>query len=273
MRHYFIILTMLLFAYVRVFCQTNDVVEDNKKVKKHKNIWDISGPADVVGLFYYDVGIDNNNSSGSKKIVPAGASSTINYHSNAAGIRASGQSSIIGGFCATKDYKIIIGEILNVGLTYGKINTNDVSQENRYYLNTGTSWFVIDYELGYGLMTNFSADWQFGANFIITRGSLDRSYPINGGRANSNVLFRYRYKRILTELEMEGYQFGYQGLKNPKIIGLSCKILERKRNNTVYHTPHFIGFGFEYMNTTIATNTETNHLKMLNFKISIGKIF
>ncbi len=275
------ILTLMACAMcivLSVSAQTSKTGESAKQTKKHRHLFSGDGPR--VGMNEYGAGIDYHHSIIDKKVlqnpgVAVPVYTNEHYYSNAFGINQTDHMSLIGGFITANDSKIILGDVINMELAYGHISTNNKSQADRYLFNHGSSWFVLDYELGAGMMTNFNPKQQYGINFVFLRGTLDRSYPTNaGGRANSYTEFRYRYKRILSELTLEGPGFGLGGLKHPEILGLSCKLLQRHTSQSKYIFAQYLGLGMEYMNVNNSyTGGATDHLHMFNLRISCGYIF
>ena len=242
--------------------------------KKRKSFFE--GNSKTLGMNEYSGGLDFNTSSLDNHVLQnPGVKVPIytdeHYKSTAFGVSEHNHMSIIGSFLSIAESPIIIGDLLNIDFGYGRINTNDPTQKDRYLFNHGSSWFVLNYELGGGFMTNFSKTQQFGANFVFFRGSLDRSYPVNGGRTTSYTEFRYRYRRILGELKFEGNQFGLKGLTSPQIFGLSCKRLQNYTRNTKSTFVSFFSFGLEYMNKTL-NNVSSDHLRMFNFRVSAGYV-
>ncbi len=267
-------ITFLMFALCHATSQTYKVGENEpKRVKKHVHLFE--GNSRAIGMNEYSGGIDLNTSSLDKHTlqnpgVKVPVYTDDHYKTTAFGISEHNHMSIIGGLLSAAESKIIFGDLINIDFGYGHISTNDPTQKDRYLFNHGSSWFVLDYELGGGFMTNFNPQRQFGANFVFVRGSLDRSYPINAGRTTSYTEFRYRYKRLLGELKLEGMGFGFKGLTSPAILGLSCKRLQKNDRESKSGFVSFIGFGIEYMSAKTSNNIDQDHLHMLNFRISAG---
>ncbi len=279
MKKIFTLIAFGICTAITAVSQTYNI-EDHKApapFKEHVALFSGDGP--LIGLNEYGAGIDFRHSSNDRKVLqnPGVAIPEYTYdnlHSTAFGINQTDHMSIVGGFLAAAKSKVIVGDIINLELGYGHISTNDASQADHYFLNHGSSWFVMDYELGLGFMSNFSQQRQFGATFVFLKGALDRSYPANrGGRANSYTEFRYRYKRLLSELTLEGPGFGLGGLKHPEIIGLSCKLLQRHTKKSRYSFAKYLGLCMEYMNVTQSyTGGGSDHFRMLNFRITCGYI-